>query len=61
MASQRAKEAPWVHEQGLESMLSKLGTRETPYLARKEYFKKYAFFMLALRGLAWLACVEREL
>ena len=33
-------------------MLSKLGARETPYLARKSLFKKCAFFMLALR--AWL-------
>ena len=33
-------------------MLSKLGARETPFLARKEHFEKCAFFMLALR--AWL-------
>ena len=45
MASQREKETPWVHEQGLESVLSKLGARETPNLARKEHFKKCSFFM----------------
>ena len=54
MASQRAKEAPWVHEQGLGSMLSKLGARETPYLARGRHFEKCTFFMLQREGLLGL-------
>ena len=56
MASQRAKEAPWVHEQDLESMLSKLGARKTPNLARKEHFKKCAFFMR--KRWAWIGLHE---
>ena len=54
MSSQREKEAPWVHEQGLEGMISKLGACKPPNLARNEHFEKCAFFMLQREGLLGL-------
>ena len=64
---QRAKEAAWVHEQSLESMLSMPRARETPNLARNGHFEKCAFFMLQREGLLglhewreWALCSQND-
>ena len=59
MASQREKESPWVHEQGLESMLSMPRARENHQIQQGGDTLKNAHFS-CFDGELGLACMSGE-